>query len=100
MDVTRRTIALPGECVDQRESSLRLVTGGEESKQPTRVPERVVERLPSQAERSKQIGSRRRAEGYCHGWFLSMKSTLPAKGSRDILFLRWRPCLLTQLKVI
>src|SRR3954466_5936944 len=80
MDVTRRTIALPGECLDQRESSLRLVTGGEESEQPASVPERVLERPLSPAERSKQIGYRRRAKGCCHGSFLSMKSTLRSQG--------------------
>jgi len=80
MDVARRAIALAGECFDQRESSLRLVTGGEESEQPASLPERVLERPSSPAERSKQIGSRRRAEGCCHGWFLSMKSTLRSQG--------------------
>ena len=37
MDVARRAIALAGEGFDQRESSLRLVTGGEESERPASV---------------------------------------------------------------
>jgi len=46
---------------------------------PASVPERVLERPSSPAERSKQIGYRRR-KGCCHGWFLSIKSTLRSQG--------------------
>ena len=39
VDMARWAIALARECVDQGESSLRLVTGGEESEQLAGVPE-------------------------------------------------------------
>jgi hypothetical protein len=56
MDVARRAIALPGECFDQRKSSLRLVTGGEESEQPsqctrTSLGETLVAGRTEQADR-------------------------------------------------
>jgi hypothetical protein len=39
VDMARWAIALAGECVDEGESSQRLVTGGEETEKPAGVPE-------------------------------------------------------------
>ena len=81
MDVARRAIALAGECFDQRESSLRLVTGGRKvSSQPVYQNEswRAPRPRPNGASRSASAVVLR---GVVMVGFLSMKSTLRIKGS-------------------